>query len=238
MLRSETVRTVLIASSGLVRVGLTAVLRETRFSIVESSTSLDTPDAVIQESAAGGLIIAAIDAPKTASLLIDVMSRQSDLKLVILVSHDEGRLLPPGLLDSASAVLDTSVSNEVLLGVLDLVSAGLRIQVRGASSPSANYGTPESAWGASDLVNHSADRKPPQNLSPRELEVLQGLSMGSSNKLIARNFDIAEATVKVHVKSVLRKIKAQNRTQAAIWARENGICAQATTAQQSAILAA
>jgi two-component system nitrate/nitrite response regulator NarL len=41
---------------------------------------------------------------------------------------------------------------------------------------------------------------------------------GDSNKIIARKFDITEATVKVHVKAILRKIQAKNRTQAAIWA--------------------
>jgi two-component system nitrate/nitrite response regulator NarL len=62
--------------------------------------------------------------------------------------------------------------------------------------------------------------------------------VGNSNKLIARNFDIAEATVKIHVKNILRKLKTQNRTQAALWARENGIYAQATTVQHSLGLAA
>jgi two-component system nitrate/nitrite response regulator NarL len=38
------------------------------------------------------------------------------------------------------------------------------------------------------------------------------------NKTIARRLDMAEATVKVHLKSVLRKINAGNRTQAAVWA--------------------
>jgi two-component system, NarL family, nitrate/nitrite response regulator NarL len=41
---------------------------------------------------------------------------------------------------------------------------------------------------------------------------------GDANKVIARKVDIAEATVKVHVKAILRKIRVQNRTQAAIWA--------------------
>ena len=45
---------------------------------------------------------------------------------------------------------------------------------------------------------------------------------GDSNKSIARKIDIAEATVKVHVKAILRKIRVQNRTQAAIWAMNNG----------------
>jgi two-component system nitrate/nitrite response regulator NarL len=41
---------------------------------------------------------------------------------------------------------------------------------------------------------------------------------GESNKVIARKLDIAEATIKVHVKSILRKVRVQNRTQAALWA--------------------
>ena len=44
---------------------------------------------------------------------------------------------------------------------------------------------------------------------------------GASNKHIARELQIAEATVKVHVKSVLRKIRVKNRTQAAMWAWSN-----------------
>ena len=51
---------------------------------------------------------------------------------------------------------------------------------------------------------------------------MQCLIAGNSNKSIARKIDIAEATVKVHVKAILRKIRVQNRTQAAIWGMNNG----------------
>ena len=50
---------------------------------------------------------------------------------------------------------------------------------------------------------------------------MRGLIEGESNKSIARKIDIAEATVKVHVKAILRKIRVQNRTQAAIWGMNN-----------------
>jgi two-component system nitrate/nitrite response regulator NarL len=55
-------------------------------------------------------------------------------------------------------------------------------------------------------------------LSAREQCILRYLIEGQSNKTIARKNDIAEATVKVHVKAILRKIRVNNRTQAAIWA--------------------
>src|SRR6266404_4969795 len=59
-------------------------------------------------------------------------------------------------------------------------------------------------------------------LSTREKSILRCLIEGGSNKCIARKMDIAEATVKVHVKAILRKIRVQNRTQAAIWGANNG----------------
>jgi two-component system nitrate/nitrite response regulator NarL len=55
-------------------------------------------------------------------------------------------------------------------------------------------------------------------LSEREEEILKALVRGYSNKVIARMCTVTEATVKVHVKSILRKIRVANRTQAAIWA--------------------
>jgi two-component system nitrate/nitrite response regulator NarL len=60
-------------------------------------------------------------------------------------------------------------------------------------------------------------------LPGREFEILRHLASGRPNKVIANDLNITEATVKVHVKGVLRKIGAANRTQAAIWALHNGL---------------
>ena len=57
-----------------------------------------------------------------------------------------------------------------------------------------------------------------QQLSQRQRQILACLTRGESNKLIGRNCSIAEATVKVHLKAILRKIAVRNRTQAALWA--------------------
>jgi two-component system, NarL family, nitrate/nitrite response regulator NarL len=65
-----------------------------------------------------------------------------------------------------------------------------------------------------------AERDWPQ-LSFREKTILRCLVEGASNKVIARQIDITEATVKVHVKAILRKIRVNNRTQAAIWAMKH-----------------
>lgn len=58
------------------------------------------------------------------------------------------------------------------------------------------------------------------NLSDREMQTLEQLCIGLSNKEIARNLGIAEVTVKLHVKNVLSKLGVTNRTQAALLAKE------------------
>jgi two-component system nitrate/nitrite response regulator NarL len=60
-------------------------------------------------------------------------------------------------------------------------------------------------------------------LSAREKSILRCVVDGDPNKVIARKIDSTEATVKVHVKAILRKIRVHNRTQAAIWAMSNGV---------------
>ncbi|RUU48678.1 response regulator transcription factor [Mesorhizobium sp. M6A.T.Ca.TU.002.02.2.1] len=65
-------------------------------------------------------------------------------------------------------------------------------------------------------------------LSNRENCILRRLIEGESNKAIAREINIAEATVKVHVKAILRKIRVRNRTQAAVWAMNHGMLTPAS----------
>lgn len=60
-------------------------------------------------------------------------------------------------------------------------------------------------------------------LSDREIEILESVMAGMANKVIARQFGICEATVKVHVKAILRKLGVENRTQAATWGVKNGL---------------
>lgn len=62
-----------------------------------------------------------------------------------------------------------------------------------------------------------------EKLTKRELQVLKGLTEGKANKEIARDLDLQEPTVKLHIKTLYRKVGASNRTQAALIAREAGL---------------
>lgn len=69
--------------------------------------------------------------------------------------------------------------------------------------------------GADDKSNKSIiDLKIHNKFSSRERQILQGISDGDTNKVLARKLNISEATVKAHVRTVFRKLGAHNRTQA------------------------
>ncbi|MDE0588862.1 response regulator transcription factor [Halocynthiibacter sp. C4] len=62
-----------------------------------------------------------------------------------------------------------------------------------------------------------------RNLSEREYQVLKGLCKGLANKEIARDLELQEVTIKLHMKNLCRKIGANNRTHAAMIARDAGL---------------
>jgi DNA-binding NarL/FixJ family response regulator len=81
------------------------------------------------------------------------------------------------------------------------------------------YAPIEFLTAAEDTPPHPLSAK----LSDREMQVLKGLTEGKSNKQIARDLDLREPTVKLHVKTLYRKVGATNRTQAALIAKEAGV---------------
>ncbi|MFZ0254824.1 MAG: response regulator [Gammaproteobacteria bacterium] len=66
-------------------------------------------------------------------------------------------------------------------------------------------------------------------LTPREMEILCHLAEGQSNKVIARELGISDGTVKLHVKSILRKLRVHSRVEAAVLAVEQGLCHKVST---------
>jgi two-component system nitrate/nitrite response regulator NarL len=61
------------------------------------------------------------------------------------------------------------------------------------------------------------------SLTERESAILKCLAAGMSNKLIGRELDIMESTVKVHIRNLLKKLKFRSRVEAAVWAVANGL---------------
>lgn len=65
---------------------------------------------------------------------------------------------------------------------------------------------------------------PFSSLTPREMEILCHLAEGESNKVIARQLNISDGTVKLHVKAILRKLEVHSRVEAAVMAVERRLC--------------
>lgn len=70
------------------------------------------------------------------------------------------------------------------------------------------------------IIPSEKQSNPLQQLTPREMDILKCLAKGKSNKVIGTKLSITEATVKVHVKNLLRKLKLKTRVEAAVWAVE------------------
>ncbi|MFT4115705.1 LuxR C-terminal-related transcriptional regulator [Bradyrhizobium sp.] len=143
-------------------------------------------------------LIAAIGDECDASVLASALESGADAALFISVS-------PSALIASLQALVD---------GKLPRIDA--RLWSRQMQSKTIETASPPLHDEADCEVAGELFRG--KQLSSRELEILERIVRGETNKHIARFFSIAEPTVKVHVKNIFRKIGANNRTQAAMWA--------------------
>ena len=117
----------------------------------------------------------------------------------------------------------TAMSPEALILALELVVLGERFIPAdvGLALLTAQPRGDETVVGISAAAVPANGGLSGKSLSGREAQILHLITQGASNKVIARNLGLAEATVKVHVKAILRKVKVSNRTQAAMWAQRH-----------------
>jgi two-component system, NarL family, nitrate/nitrite response regulator NarL len=204
--------TILIEPNRLFRQGLKHRLSGTRFEVgaefntvelaLEAGETAGTPDLVISGQPVNNE--AELRALREAFPTARIVVLADDLSVDVLRAAMGG---------GADGFLIKNVSPEALIQSLQLVMVGEKV-----------FPTNLAAM----LLNLSSMPSPLNSIrgvSPRENEILQALVTGASNKMIAIKLGITEATVKVHLKTLLRKIDVNNRTQAAIWAMNNGFTA-------------
>ena len=200
----------------LFREGFKRLLQDETFAVTMEAASLkevlalaartDPPDLVVTEVAGPGM-----DGIATLPAL---RALWPDVKIVVLTSEPPEAAVPDCLDAGADGFLTKDISPAALRRSLQRVMLGERVfpddpapaPAHGGAAGGAEAPAPAARW----------------RLSEREIQVLRLLLNGCSNKMIARELGISEATVKVHLKGVLRKVQATNRTQAAIWALNNG----------------
>ncbi len=209
------VPTFILQSDGLFREGLRLILSSTRFRPHGCAIELDDLDEVPDDRP---VLFIVGDQATICSRIRD----QYPLAFVVAVadeSHPES--LASALDDGANAALFSSVSPDALVNTLQtvinerliLIDArlwSLELQPRVEERPAFPL--------HNEIHLETADDPQAKHLSSREIAILERIVRGDSNKHVARFFNIAEPTVKAHVKAILRKVGASNRTQAAIWA--------------------
>jgi two-component system, NarL family, nitrate/nitrite response regulator NarL len=232
--RLQLVPIAIIDRSALFRAGLVHILAGSRFRVKANCSSLsDLSEGAFSNKPC--VVLVSLDTEGVEALpRITSLTDQGVCVIVLSEQFRAGELLAAIKAGAHGYLLKNEISPDVLLKSLELALLGVVIIPRGLtilhpveeldsvpairapetiSAPEtvSNGGQPQPAVDAAPMDDVS-------RLSNRELMVLKQLTQGASNKHIARDLNIAEATVKVHIKNLLRKIGVTNRTQAAMWA--------------------
>jgi two-component system nitrate/nitrite response regulator NarL len=206
----------IVGGSGLFRRGLCCFLEGSFCQLVGEYDDTNSCIAEHPEYGTAEIVIYVSNGnPTDSAEAVDALVTSLDAKVLVLsgdLSVDE---LEACLRAGAGGYLLSDISSEALNHSLRLISLG---EIIFPSRLAASWATGQlRSKGRSDKCDSL--RNP---LTPRENEILGCLTEGASNKLIARQLGISEATVKIHVKALVRKIGVQNRTQAALWAVQSG----------------
>lgn len=221
----DTPRVLLVLRSQLLREGLKRLLTEGGFLVAGEATNQNEASnllASVNELAFDLVIIDASLCEEASRLQPEIRATFSNSRIIILADDKSIGLIGTANLVDADGILSSEISPGAMIQSLRLIQLGERVVpsdlivtlLRRNFMDGTNVVGPQP---------EPAIQRDDQSPTPRETQILQCLISGSSNKIIARQLGITEATVKVHVKGLLRKIRASNRTQAAIWALNNGI---------------
>ena len=142
--------------------------------------------------------------------------RQPDSRVIVLTTFDDDELVFAGLAAGAVGYLLKAVSSPQLLEAIRTVARGGSILELSVTARVVE----EFARLASQRVQPPALAEP---LSSRELEVLRLVATGATNRAIAETLFVAEGTVRNHLTNILGKLGVNDRTQAALKAKELGL---------------
>jgi two-component system nitrate/nitrite response regulator NarL len=229
---SYRVATVIVHRSALFRAGLEQLLRNSCYRVVASCERIDHVGA-IRVTKGKPLLIILDDEEACAGQAEGIKAlrdRIGDARVVLLGNGHSALRIAELLTNGIDGWILATISFQELIKSLDLImlggsviSSGIR-EIGGDILPAADdhlAPTPPSERGAANPSEEP--KRAEQELTKKESQILRCLMQGESNRSIALRYCLTESTVKSHLKAVLRKIGAANRTQAAIWARANGI---------------
>jgi two-component system nitrate/nitrite response regulator NarL len=213
------VRVLLIDDHALVRKGIEELLTSRGVRVVASVSSGREGIARAAELACD-LILLDIKMPGLSGIetLKELRASGNLTPVVMLTMSREEADLGAAIRSGARGYLLKDIEPDDLVPALEAVLAGDNVVARemvGTMAQLLRRGGP-----AAEATRPAA---PFAELTPRELEILENLGAGYSNKMIGRALDISEGTVKLHVKAILRKLGIRSRVEAAVIAAEQGL---------------
>jgi two-component system nitrate/nitrite response regulator NarL len=209
-----------LCSNPLLRIGLETILAGGKFQVWHEAIDdvLALPEA-LNEKPVLFIIDGQSDSHGTVSVINHVKTRFPDAKIVILAEAFEIDAVSVAWKAGAHGFCLSNSQREILIRSLELVMLGEIVLpsafVLSMTEPHADHAASMPAVSAGGCETY---RLSGRKLSVREAQILEFLREGAPNKVIARRLNLSESTVKVHVKAILKKIGACNRTQAALWA--------------------
>jgi len=200
---SGRLRIVIIDRNEIAREGLRRMLSDCGLGIVETRAHAgDLPDGAVHLA-----LVTCVSTAEAREACRSVREHRPEVRIVVLADDCCSDVVVDALADGADGVLSRTIAVDPMIAYLHLVVLGEKV-------------IPTSV--VDDMPSRSRARRSAlpdaSDLSVREMAVLERIAAGRANKLISRDLGIAEGTVKVHVKSILRKLGLANRTQAALWA--------------------
>jgi two-component system nitrate/nitrite response regulator NarL len=225
----------------MLREGLKHILSTTRFKVGSEDLAQKNLDLTHLSDLASLLFI--IDSNLYSAGIADAVrtlkEQHSNARVVVLADDFDPQAMMSVLQAGAEGYCLATTGCDALIRYLDLVMLGevvfpsamflASMAVSNAASETQGEVLASRIGPLHTALQASAKDSPIRTLSSREAEILHCLMQGAPNKVIARKLDVAEATVKVHIKAILRKIRVANRTQAAMWAVNhlpNGVSAE------------
>jgi two-component system nitrate/nitrite response regulator NarL len=213
---------VVIHPNPIFREGLKSILANTPFAPAYAAPSAEDVPSTISRGKNVLLLIGVRDANNLAETVSAARTRFASAIVLVIGDWGNRELVRTALALGATSFIDENVATSTLIKVLELVAQGEPVVILqgllGAGSAPLWEEAAVPIHGAGEPEPPETDAGPNPHLSRREATILKALVQGTPNKVIAYRLSITESTVKVHLKTILRKIQVKNRTQAAIWA--------------------
>ncbi|MDC0482130.1 response regulator transcription factor [Gammaproteobacteria bacterium] len=210
------IKVIIIDDHTLFREGLQRLLTRHEIDVITSvSNGADGLKAITDKEV--DIILLDLRMPDVSGIevLKNIREIKKSLPVVMLTTSDDEKDLIEALRNGASGYLLKDMEPDDLVVALKDVLKGETIVAPNLVQILAKFHQgDDSEINISNLIG---------TLTPRESEILELLAEGQSNKLIAKNLGISDGTVKLHVKSILRKLEIHSRVEAAVIAVEHGL---------------